>query len=548
MHTPSAALTWELWRKHRTRLIGIIGLVLAFAVVYPKLCALAGFDLNSADPLQEFARMAGLGNANGVSLFKIVQSLYLLFLVCGPAVTMLMTLLYVIWMFTFTEPDQKTKDSMKFPARLFTLPVSTPFLFWWIFLAGLTAVMALYASWVYVVPHPHIETFGLHENIFGWMTLLAVTQAIVWALAAWPITRMLVLIAVFFGFIGTFEHNIFQWPIVLPLGAVLARAGLQKMRHGQWQGWSWKWLANAAARAEWRGPKRFASPTQAQLWFEWRRFMGNACFLTVALALVPVALHVLVRVVFGLGPLEVSTMWAFSVGLVWLPVFIHFCFGMSPIRRDQSFLMVRPLDNGGMIMPMLKTAAISAVVSWVAVLAALSAMPLLGDFSEMERLSPLAGCRAALVLGLIFLTWRMIAANLCFMLPGSRWIATVPTLMFVAFAAAMIMFFTLEENGAYWHPLSRILPILLVCLVAVKFLLAFLSFGISLKRRLLAPDVVVNYLTVWILLVVALLATMVFLSRPPKELIFPFSLGVVLLVPLARIGFCPIMLARFRHA
>ena len=54
-------------------------------------------------------------------------------------------------MFTFTEIDQKAKDPMAFPARLFTLPVSTPFLFWWLLLAGLAAVIVLYASWVYFV-------------------------------------------------------------------------------------------------------------------------------------------------------------------------------------------------------------------------------------------------------------------------------------------------------------------------------------------------------------------------------------------------------------
>src|SRR5215472_12245668 len=56
MHTPAAALAWELWRRHRARLMSIIGLILAFALVYPKLCGLAGFNPNSADALDEIAR------------------------------------------------------------------------------------------------------------------------------------------------------------------------------------------------------------------------------------------------------------------------------------------------------------------------------------------------------------------------------------------------------------------------------------------------------------------------------------------------------------
>src|SRR5580693_2783248 len=56
MHTPVAALAWELWHKHRTRLISVIGLILAFALVYPKLCAQAGFDPHGSNALDEIVK------------------------------------------------------------------------------------------------------------------------------------------------------------------------------------------------------------------------------------------------------------------------------------------------------------------------------------------------------------------------------------------------------------------------------------------------------------------------------------------------------------
>jgi hypothetical protein len=301
-----------------------------------------------------------------------------------------------------------------------------------------------------------------------------------------------------------------------------------------------------SARGKLRGPKRFASPAQAQLWFEWRRSARGLCFLVAALALVPVAIHLLVRVAAGLGPLVNNTMYGFTLYLVAVPLAIHLCFAASPDRTNLPFLLARPLTDGQMVMALLKAAALSAAFSWLAVLVALGAMPLLGEFSAVERIvSDLPEWRAAYVLVLIFLTWRIVAIDLCFVLSGHRWLAGVQVVKLVAVLAAA-MLFALGQNGAFrWF--VPFIPGLLACLVAVKLLLACVAFRVSLQRRLLAPSALFGYLAVWLLLVAALLALVVILPRPSKGLVLPLSLGVVLFVPLARIGFCPIALARSRH-
>jgi hypothetical protein len=56
-----------------------------------------------------------------------------------------------------------------------------------------------------------------------------------------------------------------------------------------------------------------------------------------------------------------------------------------------------------------------------------------------------------------------------------------------------------------------------------------------------------GYLAVWIVLVAVLLTLAVVLFHPGTGPLLPLSLSVVLLVPLARIGFCPMALARNRH-
>ena len=71
-------------------MIAIVGFVLFFAVMYPSLCTLAGFNPGSPDALEEMVKRAGLMDNSGPSLQRIVQVLYLLFLACGPTVAMVL--------------------------------------------------------------------------------------------------------------------------------------------------------------------------------------------------------------------------------------------------------------------------------------------------------------------------------------------------------------------------------------------------------------------------------------------------------------------------
>ena len=457
-------------------------------------------------------------------------------------------------MFTFTEFHPGTRDPMTFPARLFTLPVSTPFLFWWLFLSGMTAVVVLYCGWVYWVPQPQVDIFHTYRNCFGWMTLLALAQGIVWALAAWPTLRMVVLMALLFCFLGSpAQREFFESPYVLPplflLGMALAAAGLQKTRHGQWQGWAWPGpFAGWVGREEMRGPKRFTSPAQAQLWFEWRRFARRLSFYAAGLALVPVAFHLVVRFVAGWGPMQPYTVLGFGIFLLFILPALHFCFAVAPPQTDLPFVMNRPLSNGGMMTAALKAAGIGALVSGVAVLAALWVLQWLGVFPpEDDVASALTQHRMIIVLGLMILSWRLIAVSLGFTWSGKQWLAKMPVwLMITAYLGGMILAM-ISQDDATWESFWRLVPGPLVCLVAAKFLLAFLAFRVSLKRGLLAPSALRAYLAVWALLAAALLvaAAILFHDRPG---FLCLSLSVILLTPLARIGFCPTALGWNRHA
>ena len=556
MHTPAAALAWELWRRHRLRLIAIIGLVLGFALIYPLLCAAAGFNPAGLDPLDQIAKIVSGLSYDGPRTFACLKILFSLFLVCGPWLAMIVTLLCVTWMFTLIELDPKTKV-LTFPGRLFTLPVSTPFLSWSLVLAGMVSIFLLHGCWFYLVRMPHLEMFGTYQSCLGWMTLLALAQGLVWALDGWPKTRVVLVAAVFFCFLfSPVQRQLFQSPWVLPplflLGVALARVGMQKVRHGQWQGWAaWLPWVTGRARPALKGPRRFASPAQAQMWFEWRRLTRPLCLGVAVLTFAPVAIFLGLRLVLG-RPMQTEDLTAFLCCLLGVPLLVHFTFAISPLKTDLPFLMDLPLTNGEMMMPKLKAAALSSVISWGCFLAALCCLPLLGDFSGVWRSASVwPEGYVVMAVGLIFLTWRFIPVNLGFVLSGNRRLAAMPVWLLLAMYLGGIILAVLARDETLWIEFWYLLPLLLAGLVALKFLLAFMAFGFSLERRLLSPSAVVGYLLVWCAIVAVLLmllAAMVWKFPPDRAVILPMALGIVLLVPLARIGFCPIALAWNRHA
>jgi hypothetical protein len=560
MHTPTSALAWELWRKNQRHLTGIAGILLFFILAYPGLCAFAGFNPDSTDAADEFARRLA-ANLGPHSFPDVVRVISLLFLAGGPLVAMVLTLVYVTWMFTFTEANPKTKDPMAFSAHVFNLPISTPALFWRLVLGGSLAILGLLGIWVHCVHVPHFEIFNFFNHGCLWVTLLVLAQAIVWSLAAWPFLRMLTLIVVSWPVVVWLaETAVITSPLVfVPLlvtGLILGRAGLEKMRHGQWQDWTWPLpKAFRFVRTEIQGPPQFALPIQAQVWLEWRRAGLGLVVPIVLLELVPV-IFLLLRRLAGYDRLSEAAMDGFSMYLAYLPLFLFLIFGvslgfeLSQGKRDQPFVLVRPLASGELVMSLFHVTASGALLTWGAVLGVFALLPLLGNFSSVaQTVSPLVGVRIALVVGLIFLTWRLAVVNLCFGLTGRRWVSNasvlVPLVLGIGAGVGSNFpeFNSLLKNWVFPH-----VSALAASLLALKLLLAGAAFRACLQQNLLARADLVRYLTAWLLLVAALLATFLLLVPLDKDLIFPASLGIVLLVPLARLGFAPLALASHRHA
>jgi hypothetical protein len=397
--------------------------------------------------------------------------------------------------------------------------------------------------------------FAPFQNVYTWLTLLALTQGIVWSLAAWPATRMFILSGVLIAFLcalgwrDVFGSVFFLAPTFL-LGFVLSGVGMKKMRHGQWQGCTWKVsLGSRAARAELR-QARFSSPARAQMWFEWRRFGRRLCYLVAIWAFLPVIGHVLVRAIFMLGPLQQNTLSVFLAYLLAIPVVMHFLFSMAPPRGDLPFLMNRPLTNGQIMIATLQTTAITTLVSWAVIFLSLGLMPALGDFHGVlanAKPSTYVQDWTLLVLGLMLLTWRSIPCNLGFVFSGHKRLSEAPVWMLLGLFAIWIAVICLNSYG-YWDAFWRLVPAIMIALIAAKIGLAIVTFRLCLQRRLLSVSTLVRYVTFWVVLVAVLLAAVLLLAGPRLKDTLPTCLAVVLLVPLARIGFCPIAFSWNRHA
>ena len=562
MNSPSAALTWEIWCRHRKRLLTVLFVILGFALFYPKLCGSIGLNLDRPDALDGVAEKA-LAMQGAPDISEFMQLLAWVFCICAPMACMVITLFYLAWVFTFT--DLNPREPFSFPKRFFTLPVSTGFLVSRLVASGTAAVFLVYLGWTQLVHLPHVNTFDGFTDGLTWITFLILAQAIVWSLDAFPFTRMLLLMVVAFFLLA---HPDFKWYRLLEaqqtsfqlslilIGCVMGFVGLDKIRHGGWQRWILEWRRPATgAQKELRGPKSFRSAAQAQFWFEWRR---NGCkvFYTVCVFVVVPVLVMIPELLLHPGSVSGNATSQLCVYLMAVPLFIHFCQGISHERTMPQFIANRPLDNGEIIVAQWKAMALSTVLSWAMTLLLLGVVALIGDLSiinatlrslpEYQHLiRPLI---PVILSGLVICTWASGADRVWVGATIGTWIhrvygAVIFALLGLGFAW---LFAVTLGNTPFRETFFKMFPGLLAFLVGLKFLLAQWAFRAAFKQRLIARLTLIGYLCIWTLLASLSLVPVVIVCHQESGVI-PLCLGIILLLPLARIGFAPLALNRGRH-
>lgn len=322
----------------------------------------------------------------------------------------------------------------------------------------------------------------------------------------------------------------------------------------------------------WVSPSRsrelrlFSSPGAAQLWLEWRRagyllpvlvgalLIGVVCPLswlvrTSADRFLPLLASALALPIVLAAPVET----AFSKPDLW--------------KADlgvPSFMAVSPLCSNEMVIVRLKTAALSALISWGLVLAFLATwLPTWANTKELRRLGqvlwqnahhhslfPQFAMAVLLILGGIFLTWRFLVAGLWLGLSGSQNLFTVSALSLVIVPSLGLWAFDEWVRWILDDP-SRLTPFVWIAAAcaSTRFWLAAYSWHGA------DPRFVRRYLMIWIFGAIAMV-TLALMTWDVLRLIVGLDsyqvltllvLAALLVMPLAQLGLAPLMLSRNRH-
>ncbi|MCI0747560.1 MAG: hypothetical protein L0Y58_19315, partial [Verrucomicrobia subdivision 3 bacterium] len=297
----------------------------------------------------------------------------------------------LFWTFCYVEIDARGRHA-GFPSRMFTLPVNTLTLAGLPMAYGAVAVAVFYLLWtalIFPTWDVRMEPSWIRAHVLSLIAMLLCLQAIVWSLYRFPWIRFaLVLISlVGLGFVGILtpaedfrkmsEVQVLGFMTVVALLAFLgALAGVARDRRGEWDGWTRRLLD---AIHNWLPHRRqgFASPADAQVWFEWR---GKGLFFSLMLGLGMAGTMIIFPLPTALraDPVMSAIMYAnFPI----LTLVAAWALGMTLARTDywsrdpllSPFITTRPLLSGDILIAKVKTAAIIFFVA--AIIFAILAVP-----------------------------------------------------------------------------------------------------------------------------------------------------------------------------
>lgn len=544
MRSHAAAFAWEFRRRHLWGLIAVTGYILALAAF--RLVMLARGQPVALDDEQTFA------------FAVIVPS--------GSAFT------YFLGAFSFGFAGNLAGRQSIYPARLFTLPVTTGALAGWPMLFGAAAMAIfwtatrLFAMWPSSFEAPVIWPAVLAVVFLAWV------QALTWMPYGLPGLRVLVtmvLLVLLAVVVIAALHLEATEPVMLailvpqlPLAFVVARSAVARARRGDtpdWPGFFARHDRLADVLPSHRD--RFLSPARAQAWFEWRRF-GRSLPAMVGMVL-PFELVLLFMFPYAEG-IVFQTLAAVLLTPPILAVFVAAtartpnldggdAYGLTP------FIATRPLATADLVTAKLKTTISSALATWLLVLVTLSlglrfsgASPVV--VAWMQKLIEAIGTPRAVAIvvltisAVIASTWKLLVLSLTIGLSGRQWLVKGSVFFVLSLLAVIVPF-------AQWAVsrqrlmllLWNALPWIAAFLVVVKMAAAAWFLVRLAERRLLSDRKLVLGAAAWTVTVMALYGLLVWLV--PTILIPRFFLALVaiLATPLARLAAAPLALSWNRH-
>ena len=543
MRSPGAAIAWEFRQRHRWGLIVLTGYVLVLAII--RLVILEpGGRVNFEDE-QSFA-------------FAVI-------------VPLTATFMYFLAVFSFGLSGDVASRQSIYPARMFTLPVTTGALAGWPMLYGSIAMAILWlatrllAAWPSGFEIPIIWPALLAASLLAW------TQALTWM--PYPLRGLRVIVTVLWlTVIDAVVMVALQYkapePVMLailaphvPLAYLAARFALGRARRGDVSDWRRIFTPlGEIADVRTRRRKHFPSPARAQVWFEWRRH-GWSLPAMVGI-LLPFELALLF--VFSDTPVIVFEVLA---GVLLTPPFMA-AFVAATVSKSNAgsdsygvtpFIATRPLTNASLIAAKLKATIWSTLAAWLLVLIAIPLALRLSGTSQMviewaHQLVEAVGMPRAIAIvllgfsALLSSTWKQLVQSLYIGMSGREWLVKASVFVVLSFLAIIVPL-------AHWVIGNRVVMAVLwnnFALIAAVLVCFKLSAAVWIAmrlhdKRLLSDRTLVIGAVCWDVAVFALYGVLVWIV--PLVLIGNYALALVAIleVPLARFAAAPLALAWNRH-
>jgi len=483
MYSPTHALVWEIWRRHRLAIGAIAGLTVA-------------------GRLLDFLHRA-------------------------PALVELLAMLSFLLLFGIFKT--------RVPRRLFTLPVSSLRVIAVPMLSGIVSVEILYLLWM-----GRWSRVGFADRVFAAVlagSFIVFYQAILWTLEVLGPVRLVVAAAVAAVMFGV---GVTDWRSEGVTAAVIAAATIVAFLV------AWRHVARVRRGDARVGldlsvniPSRrtdFQSRLAAHYWFEWRS-AG-----VVLPTLVGAAILFILGPLSWFVRHDAAGSFRVLCGALALPVVLAIPVGMafgkpsfwSEELSVPAFIAVRPVSDEEIISTKLKVAIGSAILSWLFVLAFLA---LWSCWANLDLLMNYRRAPLIVVAGM-FLTWRFLVSSLWSAMSGKRglFIASAMSIVVVVIAGVAL---DVDRFPVWLHKdpahMSAIVW-LAVSAVVVKYTLA-----IRLWR-----DVPARYALQYLMLWAAGTACFVALAVVYRSQSLMILIAL-LAMPAARVGKAPSFLARNRH-
>ena len=536
MRSPALAIAWEFRQRHRWGFIALAGYLLVLATIKllipgPSLT----FTMDSAER------------------FGVVVM-----------VPLTATFMYVLTVFSFgLSGDVAGRPSM-YPARMFTLPVSTTELVLWPMLYGSATMVILWLATRFLAVWPSGFDIPVIWPALAAVSLLAWTQALTWMPYGLPGLRVIVAV-LWLGVMDTIVLLALQYkapePVMLailapqiPVAYVAARIAVARARRGDVPDWR-RARARRGPLAAVRTRRRddFASPNRAQTWFEWRRH-GPSLPALVAI-LLPFELALLF--VAGNTP---ALVFAILFSVLLTPPFMA-AFVAATVRQSHltPFIATRPLTSAALIAARLNAAIWSTLAAWLLVLVTVPlALGLSGQSSlviaRASRVIDVVGTPRAIVFALLCLagllasTWKQLVQSLYLGLSGREWIVKGSVFLTLVFFAAIgpIAVWLIEHSDArtaWWNAFPLILSVLVCCKMSAAGWIAVRLY----RTRLVGDRILVTGAVCWVVAVLGLYGLLTWLLFTPFMPRYLLGLLAILAVPLARLSAAPLALAWNRH-